>query len=81
MTGAFQREASLIRSSPELERFEREYARARDKKATYAQALEIFEALWAEAKALNPDFPGDWEVDLVPDFAVARAINGLPPDA
>lgn len=71
----------MIRSSPELERFERKYARVRGKTATYAQALEIFEALWAEAKALNPDFPGDWEVDLVPDLAVARAINGLPPDA
>ena len=71
----------MIRSSPELESFERDYARARGKTATYAQALEIFEALWDEAKALNPDFPGDWKADLVPDLAVARAINGLPPDA
>lgn len=71
----------MIRSSDKLERFEREYARSRGKTATYAGALEIFEALWAEAKALNPDFPGDWETDLAPDLAVARAINGLPPDA
>ncbi len=71
----------MIRSSPELEYFERQYARARGETATYAQALEIFEALWAQAEALNPDFPGDWKADLVPDVAVARAINGLPPDA
>jgi uncharacterized protein YfaT (DUF1175 family) len=71
----------LIRSSPELARFEREYARSRGKTTTYAQALELFEALWIEARALNPDFPGDWETDLVPALAVARAINGLPPDA
>ncbi len=69
----------MIRSSRKLKRFEREYARSSGKAATYARALEIFEALWAEAKALNPDFPGDWETDLAPDFAVARAINGLPP--
>ena len=69
----------MIRSSPELKRFERDYARSRGKTATYAQALEIFEALWAEAQALNPDFPGDWKTDLLPDLAVARAVNGLPP--
>ena len=70
----------MIRSSPKLRRFEREYARSSRKTATYAQALEIFEALWVEAKTLHPDFPGDWETDLAPDLAVARAINGLPPD-
>lgn len=74
------REETLIRSSPELGRFEREYARSRGE-MTYAQSLEIFEALWEEAMALNPDFPGDWEADLAPDFAIARAVNGLPPDA
>ena len=71
----------MIRSSSKLKRFEREYARSRGKATTYAQALEVFEALWAEAKTLNPDFPGDWETDLAPDLAVARAINGLPPVA
>jgi hypothetical protein len=43
--------------------------------------METFEALWIEARALNSDFPGPWEADLAADFAVARAINGLPPDA
>ena len=71
----------MIRSTPKLERFEREYARSRGRTATYSQALEIFEALWAEAELLNPAFPGDWESDIAPKLAVARAINGLPPHA
>jgi hypothetical protein len=71
----------MIRSTPELEQFERDFARARGRNATYAQALAVFEALWIEARDLNPDFPGPWEADLAADFAVARAINGLPPGA
>ncbi len=74
----------MIRPSPELSRFEREYSRSRASTTSYAEAVEIFEALWEEAEALSPDFPGDpgdWESDLVPDLAIARALNGLPPDA
>ena len=69
----------MIGSSSELERFEREQSRLRGRGTTYADALEVFRALWAAAAALNPDFPGDWRSDLVPDLAVARALNGLPP--
>ena len=72
----------MIRPSPELARLEREDARRRGSTTTHAAAFSIFEALWEEAVALNPDFPGaDWGADLEPDLAVARAINGLPPDA
>ena len=46
---------------------------------TYAEAVEVFEALWEEARALNRDLPGDWATNLAPDLAVARAVNGLPP--
>jgi hypothetical protein len=46
---------------------------------TYAQALERFAALWAEARALGASGRVDWETDLEPDLAVARAVNGLPP--
>ncbi len=42
-------------------------------------ALERFEALWAEALALGVLGQVDWETDLEPDLAVARAVNGLPP--
>ena len=72
----------MIRPSPELARLEREDARRRGRTTTHAHAMEIFEALWAEAVALNPDLPSpDREADLASDLAVARAINGLPPDA
>lgn len=71
----------MIRPSPELDRFEREYARSR-RDMSYVEALEIFEALWEEATALNPDFPSpDWETDIEPDLRVARVVNGLPVDA
>ena len=46
---------------------------------TYAEALDLFAALWAEARVLNPDFPGNWRTDVEPDLAIARALNGLPP--
>jgi hypothetical protein len=71
----------MIRSSSELERFERDDARLRLATMTHAEALAIFEALWDEAVALNPDFPGDWRDDIAADLSIARAINGLPPDA
>lgn len=47
---------------------------------SYQQALELFGALWAEARALNPDIGRDWTSDLEADLAVARAVNGLPLD-
>lgn len=67
----------VIRSTPELQRFEREYARSR-RDMSYAEALAVFEALWEEARALNPDFPGDWRADIEPDLELARVLNGLP---
>lgn len=68
----------MIRPTSELTEFERRHARERGRESTYEQALEVFAALWAEAVALNPDFPGDWREDLGPDLAIARALNGLP---
>ncbi|HEX9886710.1 MAG TPA: hypothetical protein VGA70_09490 [Longimicrobiales bacterium] len=69
----------MIRATPELARFERWYALERD--LPHDRALEMFTALWCEARLLDPNFPGDWREDLEPDLAVARAVNGLPPDA
>jgi len=68
----------MIRPSPELDRFEREYARSR-RDMTYFEALDVFEALWAEARALSSDFPtSDWEADVAPDIELARVLNRLP---
>lgn len=70
----------MLRPTPELREFERRYARRRDSRATYGEALEVFKALWAEALVLRPDFAVvDWRRDLEPDLAIGRAVNGLPP--
>lgn len=70
----------VIRSSEKLRRFERR--QAREHAPSYERALAIFAALWAEARLLDPGFPHPerWEEDLAPDLAVARALNGLPPE-
>ena len=69
----------MIHSSKRLEELEAQDQREAYRDMTYAEALQRFEALWAEARALRPDFGDDWENDLEPVLAVARAVNGLPP--
>ncbi|MFN2383534.1 MAG: hypothetical protein ABR559_04650 [Gemmatimonadota bacterium] len=69
----------MIRPSPLLDDLQRRWARDHLGTLDYPATLAIFAALWQEARTLNPDFPGDWREDLAPDFAVARAVNGLPP--
>ncbi|MGH9337804.1 MAG: hypothetical protein ACRD21_28970 [Vicinamibacteria bacterium] len=71
----------MIRRTEELEAFERRYIREEISKLSYRAALALFEALWMEASALNPDFPGDWRSDIEADLAIARAVNGLPPQS
>ncbi len=68
----------MIRSSKPLEELDKRYQETL-RGLTYAQALERFAALWAEARALGASGRVDWEADLEPDLAVARAVNGLPP--
>lgn len=43
------------------------------------EALAWYAAALAEARAVRPDLGADWLEDLAPDFAIARAVNGLPP--
>lgn len=69
----------MIVSSRRLAEFEAGYQRAAFAELSYTEALARFEALWTEARLVRPDLGDDWQVDLEPDFAVARAINGLPP--
>lgn len=69
----------MVRASDCLAEFEAQYQREAFKDLTYEQALEQFTALWNEARALRPDLGQDWLEDLETDFAVARAVNGLPP--
>ncbi len=69
----------MIRSSKPLAELDKRYQQETLRGLTYAQALERFAALWAEARALGASGRVDWETDLEPDLAVARAVNGLPP--
>lgn len=69
----------VIESSRRLDEFEAAYQRTAFADLTYEQALARFAALWAEARSLNPAIGADWSLDLAPDLAVARAVNGLPP--
>lgn len=69
----------MIRSSKPLDELDKRHQQETLRGLTYAQALERFEALWAEALALGVLGQVDWETDLEPDLAVARAVNGLPP--
>jgi hypothetical protein len=71
----------MIVPSERLAELEARYLRDAFQDLTYEEALERFAGLWAEAHALNPQMGEDWREDLEPDLAVARAVNGLPPDA
>jgi len=71
----------MLDSPQRVAEFERHDTQRRYADMSFGEALSLFEALWTEAAALNPDFPGDWRGDLEGDFAIARAINGLSPRA
>ena len=70
---------AMIRSSKLLDELDQRYQREALRGLTYPQALARFAALWAEARELGASGRDDWETDLEPDLAVARAVNGLPP--
>ncbi len=69
----------MIVRSPALDEFEARYEREAFRDTTYEQALACFGALWDEARAVGADLGSDWLEDLTSDFAVGRALNGLPP--
>lgn len=71
----------MIRPGGRLAALEARYGREAFRNLSYAEALETFAALWAEACALSPQTRAgaDWRDDLASDLAIARAVNGLPP--
>jgi hypothetical protein len=71
----------MIRAGQPLSDLEARDQREAHSALTYTEALGRFEALWSEARALNPDIGRDWREDLVADLAIARAINGCAPAA
>jgi hypothetical protein len=71
----------MLRPSPKLDEIDRRHARERLAERSYAEALAVFAALWREAVALDPGFPGPWRDDLEADLAIARALNAPLPRA
>lgn len=69
----------MIKRSERLRTLQHRWERSAYETMSYAEALERFEALWAEARALREDLGRDWLDDLAPDLSIARAVNGLPP--
>ena len=67
----------MARSTDRLERLERRHARSLSARRSFADALRIFEGLWAEASALREDFPEDWRRDIQADLTLARVLNGI----
>jgi hypothetical protein len=45
---------------------------------TYYQSLDVFLALWEEARLLNPNMGTDWLQDVQCDIEVARTLNARP---
>lgn len=72
----------MLRNPEVIARFEREDARRRYGNLSYLEALRLFEAMWAHAAAIDPEFAErDPHTGLESALAIARAINGLPPRA
>jgi len=69
----------MVISSHQLAEFERRFEGETYSDLAYAGALARYAALWAYARELSPDVGTDWQDDLEPDLAIARAVNGLSP--
>jgi hypothetical protein len=70
---------TVIKDPSHLAVFEARYAEGAYGALTLPEALAWYAAALAEARAVRPDLGADWRDDLEPDFAIARAVNGLPP--
>jgi hypothetical protein len=71
----------MIRRTRSLDNMERRHTREVLAGRTYLEALAVFEALWRQARLLNPEFPADWREDVASGLVVARVVHGLPADA
>lgn len=69
----------MIRDPRPLRELDERFQQERLGSLSFQDALTRFEALWREARLLNPEIGKDWREDIEPDLAVARAVNGLPP--
>ncbi|MGD2070812.1 MAG: hypothetical protein PVI57_19225 [Gemmatimonadota bacterium] len=69
----------MLDATSRLRDLERRWEADRYGGMDFSDALAVYAALWAEARALRDDLGIDWKHDLEPDLAIARAVNGLPP--
>jgi hypothetical protein len=69
----------MVSDTQRLRQFESEYQRTAYRQMSLPEALALYQRLLGEARLLNPGFGLDWQADLAPDLAIARAINGLSP--
>ena len=70
----------MLRPTETLRALDAEYERDFTFARSYREALAVFVALRAEAGALNPESSEDWQDGLATTRAVARAVNGVPPE-
>jgi len=71
----------MIRNESRLRQIDRRWEREAYYDLSFNEALGIYARLWQQALRLNPDPIADWREDLASDLAIARAINGLPPQS
>lgn len=65
------------RAAAKLRALERRFTGERVASLSYEEALDLFESMWREAQALNPDFPGDWRESVASRIEIARVLNAL----
>jgi hypothetical protein len=68
----------VIKSPRTLQALEDADRRSALRALTYYQALDIFLALWEEARLLNPHMGADWLQDVQCDIEIARTLNARP---
>lgn len=71
----------MIRNESRLRQIDLRWEREAYHDLSFIEALDIYARLWRQALRLNPDPIAGWREDLASDLAIARAVNGLPPQS
>lgn len=71
----------MIRNESRLRQIDLRWEREAYYDLSFGEALGIYARLWQQALRLNPDPIAGWREDLASDLAIARAVNGLPPQS
>ena len=65
----------VIKSPERFAAFDADERASASRRLTYETAVDIFIALWDEARLLNPAAGEDWEHDVAIDIELARAFR------